>query len=323
MSQFIEALRDKIRVKQYSYKTEQAYLDWTERFIRFHKLRHPKDMGKADIEHFLTHLAHSGISASTQNQALAAILFMYREMLDTTFSDIRAIRAKTSSYIPAVLSTEQMKQILCRLQGVHHIIGYLLYGSGMRLMECLRLRVKDIDFDLHIITLRETKSNRDRVTVLPEVVVNPLRLHLAKVKAQHDEDLSNGFGRVVMPGALARKYPNAEYEWGWQYVFPASRLSRDPRSGLVQRHHLYETSVQKAIRKAAREAGIAKPIGPHTFRHSFATHLLQAGTDIRKIQEILGHKDLKTTMIYTHVAGLGAGVKSPLDSLDISDPVGL
>lgn len=323
MSQFMDALRDKIRVKQYSYKTEQAYLDWTGRFIRFHKLRHPKDMGKADIEHFLTHLAKSGVSASTQNQALAAILFMYREMLDTTFSDLRAIRAKTSNYVPAVLSTEQMRQVLGRLRGVHHIIGYLLYGSGMRLMECLRLRTKDIDFEIHTITLRETKSNRDRVTVLPQAVVEPLRLHLAKVKAQHDEDLANGFGRVALPGALARKYPNAEYEWGWQYVFPASRLSCDPRSGLVQRHHLYETSVQKAIRKAAKEAGIEKPIGPHTFRHSFATHLLQTGTDIRKIQEILGHKDLKTTMIYTHVAGFGAGVKSPLDSLDISDPRGL
>jgi integron integrase len=323
MSQFMDTLRDKIRVKQYSYKTEQTYLDWTERFIRFHKLRHPKDMGKAEIEQFLTHLANSGISASTQNQALAAILFMYREMLDTTFSDIRAIRAKRSTYIPTVLSTEEVRRVLCRLHGVYHIIGYLLYGSGMRLMECLRLRIKDIDLELHTLTLRETKSNRDRVTVLPQAVVAPLKLHLAKVKAQHEEDLASGFGRVTLPGALARKYPNAEYEWGWQYVFPASRMSRDPRSGLVQRHHLYETSVQKAIRKAAKEAGIEKPIGPHTFRHTFATHLLQAGTDIRKIQEILGHKDLKTTMVYTHVAGFGAGVKSPLDSLDISDPMGL
>ena len=323
MSHFMDALRDKLRVKQYSYKTEQAYLDWTERFIRFHKLRHPKEMGKAEIEQFLTHLAKTDVSASTQNQALAAILFMYREMLDTRFTDIRAIRAKRSTHIPAVLSPEEMSRVLCRLHGVYHIIGYLLYGSGMRLMECLRLRAKDIDFELQTITLRETKSNRDRVTVLPKVVVAPLRLHLARVKAQHEEDLANGFGRVVLPGALARKYPKAEYEWGWQYVFPASRLSRDPRSGLVQRHHLYETSVQKAIRKAAKEAGIEKSIGAHTFRHSFATHLLQTGTDIRKIQEVLGHKDLKTTMVYTHVAGLGAGVKSPLDSLDISDPAGL
>lgn len=190
-------------------------------------------------------------------------------------------------------------------------------------MECLRLRVKDIDFAMQTITLHETKSNRDRITMLPRTVVEPLRLYLAKVKAQHDEDLAHGFGSVELPGALARKYPKAEYEWGWQFVFPAGRMSRDPRSGVVRRHHLYETSVQKAIRQAGKEAGIQKPIGPHTFRHSFATHLLLAGTDIRKIQELLGDKDLKTTMVYTHVASMGAGVKSPLDSLDISDPVGL
>jgi integron integrase len=323
LSQFMDTLRDKLRVKQYSYKTEKTYLDWTERFIRFHQLRHPKDMGKAEVEAFLTHLAKSDVSASTQNQALAAIVFMYREMLGRTFENIQAVRAKGSTRIPVVLTMDETKQVLCRLHGVHHIIGYLLYGGGLRLMECLRLRVKDIDFELHTITLHETKSNRDRVTILPKAVEEPLRLHLAKVKAQHDEDLAHGYGSVEMPGALARKYPRAEYEWGWQYVFPASQMSRDPRSGMIRRHHLYETSVQKAIRKAAREAGIVKPIGPHTFRHSFATHLFQAGTDIRKIQEILGHKDLKTTMVYTHITGVGIGIKSPLDSLDISDPLGL
>ena len=323
MSKFLDDLRDKIRVKQYAYKTEKVYLDWAERFIRFHGIRHPKDMGRPEIEAFLTHLANSGISASTQNQALAALIFMYREMLGVEFVGIQSIRAKGTAHVPTVLTADETRRVLCRLKGVYHMIGYLLYGSGMRLMECLRLRVKDIDFELRTITLRDTKSNRDRMTVLPSAVVEPLRLHVAKIKAQHDEDLARGYGSVEMPGALARKYPNAEYEWPWQYVFPASQLSRDPRSGTVRRHHLYETSVHKAVRKAALEAGITKPVGPHTFRHSFATHLLQNGTDIRKIQELLGHKDLKTTMIYTHVAGIGAGVKSPLDSLVISDPVGV
>jgi len=209
------------------------------------------------------------------------------------------------------------------LKGVYYIIGRLLYGSGMRLMECMRLRVKDVDFDLRTVTVRDTKSNRDRVTVLPSSVIDPLRTHLKRVAIQHEEDLRLGFGSVEMPGALAVKYPNAQYEWGWQYVFPASQMSRDPRSGVIRRHHLYETSVQKAVRQAARGAGISKPVGPHTFRHSFATHLLQAGYDIRKIQELLGHKDLKTTMVYTHVAIIGAGIKSPADCLDISDPAGL
>lgn len=323
MSKFLDDLRDKIRVKQYAYKTEKTYLDWAERYIRFHGLRHPKDMGRVELEAFLTSLAKSGVSASTQNQAMAAILFMYREMLGVSFEGIQAIRAKGSTHIPTVLTVDEVKRVLCRLQGVYHMIGYLLYGGGLRLMECLRLRVKDVDFELRTITLRDTKSNRDRVTVLPEAVIEPLRLHLAKVKAQHDEDMARGYGSVEMPGALARKYPNAEYEWAWQYIFPAGQMSRDPRSGTVRRHHLYETSVQKAVRKAAKESGITKPVGPHTFRHSFATHLLQVGTDIRKIQELLGHKDLKTTMVYTHVAGIGAGVKSPLDSMVISDPVGL
>ena len=323
MSKFLDEMRDKIRVKQYAYKTEKAYLDWAERFIRWNGIRHPKELGQPEIEAFLTHLANSGVSASTQNQALAAILFMYREMLGREFSDIRSVRAKKSVHVPTVLTVDEVKRVLCRLHGVYHMIGYLLYGSGIRLMECMRLRVKDVDFELRTITLRDTKSNRDRVTVLPESMVEPLRLHLAKVKAQHDEDLSKGFGSVELPGALAMKYPNAEFEWAWQYIFPAGQYSRDPRSGVVRRHHLYETSVQKAVRKAAKEAGIAKPVGPHTFRHSFATHLLQGGTDIRKIQELLGHQDLKTTMVYTHVAGIGAGVKSPLDSMVISDHAGL
>ena len=315
MSQFMDTLRDKIRVKHLAYKTEKAYLDWTRRFIRFHKMAHPKEMGAGHVESFVTHLANSGVSSSTQNQAIAAVKFMFREMTTVQIGDVRAIYGKREVHIPTVLSVEEVRAIMCRLRGVYHIIGQLLYGGGLRLMECMRLRVKDIDFENRTITLRNTKSNRDRVTVLPASAIEPLKLHLAKVKAQHDQDLAHGFGSVEMPGLLAKKYPSAEYEWGWQYVFPASKLSRDPRSGIVRRHHLFETSVQKAVKQAAREAGISRPVGPHTFRHSFATHLLQKGYDIRKIQELLGHKDLKTTMVYTHVANVGAGIVSPADDL--------
>lgn len=318
MSQFLNTLREKIRVKHYSYKTEQAYVEWVERYIRFHGLKHPKDMGRNEIEIFLTHLSiERKVSSSTQNQALHAILFMYQNMLGMKFENIQAIRAKRSTYIPVVLTKEEVKNVLCRLHGVYYIIGNFLYGGGLRLMECLRLRVKDIDFENRTIILRDTKSDRDRVTVLPISIVEYLQLHLKRIKLQHEEDISIGRGSVELPYALSRKYPNAEYEWGWQYIFPASKFSVDPRSGIVRRHHLYETSVQKYVRKAAILAGINKPVGPHTFRHSFATHLLQDGYDIRKIQELLGHKDLKTTMIYTHVAIIGAGIKSPADCLDI------
>ena len=316
-SQFMQTLREKIRVKHLSYKTEKAYTDWVERFIRFHQMQHPKDMDKSHVEKYLTHLAITGVSASTQNQALAALKFMFREMIGVEFDNVQAMTAKREIHIPAVLSVDETRAIMFRLKGVYHLIGQLLYGGGLRLMECMRLRVKDIDFDNRTITLRNTKSNRDRVTVLPNSVIEPLKLHLAKVKAQHNQDLSNGFGGVEMPGLLAKKYPGSEYEWGWQYVFPASRLSRDPRSVTIRRHHLFETSVQKAMKQAAREADISKPVGPHTFRHSFATHLLQKGCDIRKIQELLGHKDLKTTMVYTHVANIGAGIVSPADLLTL------
>lgn len=316
-SQFLQTLRDRIRVKHLAYKTEQTYVDWAERFIRFHKMTHPREMSTAHVETFITQLAKSGVSASTQNQAIAAIKFMFREMTNVEIGDVQAIYGKREVHIPTVLSVDEVQAVMCRLKGVYHIIGQLLYGGGLRLMECMRLRVKDIDFENRTITLRNTKSNRDRVTVLPTSAVEPLRLHLAKVRAQHDQDLAHGFGSVEMPGLLAKKYPRAEYEWGWQYVFPASKLSRDPRSGIVRRHHLFETSVQKAVKSAALEAGIAKPVGPHTFRHSFATHLLQKGYDIRKIQELLGHKDVKTTMIYTHVGNPSAGIVSPADLLTL------
>ena len=324
MSKFLDTMREKIRVKHYSYKTEKTYIDWAERFIRFHGIRHPAEMGRAEVEAFLSHLAiEKNVSSSTQNQALHALLFMYEHVVEVKLDNIQAIRAKKSTHVPAVLSQDEVKQILGRLHGVYYIIGRLLYGSGMRLMECMRLRVKDVNFDLRNVTVRDTKSDRDRVTVLPGSIIEPLQFHLKKVRIQHEEDRRIGRGSVEMPGALAKKYPNAEFEWGWQYVFPASDFSTDPRSGVIRRHHLFETSVQKQIRKAARDAGIAKPCGPHILRHSFATHLLQEGYDIRKIQELLGHQDLKTTMIYTHVANVSAGVKSPADLLDISDSMGL
>lgn len=324
MSAFLNSLRDKLRVLHYAYKTEQAYVDWAEKYIRFHKLRHPAEMGRIEVEQYLTHLAvDRQVSASTQNQALHALLFMYEHVVGVRLQHIEPMRAKQSERVPDSLTKDEVTRLLARLYGVYFIIGRMLYGSGMRLMECLRLRVKDVNLDLRTLTLRDTKSNRDRVTVLPSSVVDPLRLHLRRVEVQYEEDLRIGRGSVEMPYALGLKYPNAQYEWGWQYVFPASKFSADPRSGVVRRHHLYETSVQKAIRAAAIDAKISRPCSPHILRHSFATHLYQDGYDIRKIQELLGHKDLKTTMIYTHVATVGAGVKSPADCLDISDPVGL
>lgn len=319
----MDVVRDELRVRHYAYKTERTYLHWVREYLRFVKPIHPREAGMDGVKRFLTHLATArNVSATTQNQARAALKFLYG-LYGMDFDDAGVPVARKSAHIPTVLSREEVKSILGRLNGVYFIIGRLLYGSGMRLMECMRLRVKDVDFANRTITVRQTKSNRDRVTVLPQSVIEPLQTHLKRVFIQHEEDVRLGFGSVEMPGALARKYPNAEHEWGWQYVFPASQYSRDPRSGMVRRHHLFETSVQKSIRRAARQAGIVKPVGPHTLRHSFATHLLQDGTDIRTIQELLGHKDLKTTMLYTHVANIGAGVRSPADVLDISDPVGL
>jgi integron integrase len=310
----LDQVRDKIRLLHYSYKTEQAYVEWIKRFILFHNKRHPLEMGALELEKFLTHLAIvRHVSASTQNQALHAVLFLYREVLRKDIGQINALRAKKSVHVPTVLTHAEAMSVIMRMSGVYRIIGQILYGSGLRLMECMRLRVKDVDFERRTITLRDTKSDRDRVTVLPQNVIEPLRLHLLKVRAQFEHDLAYGRADVELPYALAEKYPNAGQEWGWQYVFPASQFSVDPRSGVTRRHHLYETSVQKAVAKAAREAGIVKPCGPHTFRHSFATRLLEKGYDIRKIQELLGHKDVKTTMIYTHVATVGAGIVSPLD----------
>jgi len=310
----MDAVQDALRVKNYAYRTEKTYMHWIRQYVRFHLPAHPRDVGAEGVSKFLTYLAtERNVSASTQNQALAAILFLY-SVLGVELGDLNAVRARKSQYLPTVLTQDEVMRLLAELDGVYSIVGQLLYGGGLRLMECLRLRVKEIDFDHRIITLRETKSNRDRVTCLPDSVIPALKLHLAKVKAQHDEDLANGRGEVQLPNALAVKYPRAPFEWGWQYVFPAAGFSTDPRSGRVRRHHIFETSVQKAIKKASQKAGILKPVGPHTLRHSFATHLLEGGTDIRTIQDLLGHKDLKTTMVYTHVANLAA-VQSPLDRI--------
>ncbi len=324
----LDQVRDALRRKHYSIRTEQAYVAWITRFILFHHKRHPQEMGAPEIEAFLTHLAvHEKVAASTQNQALSALLFLYREVLNQDPGPINALRAQKPRRLPTVLTKEEVHRLFAHLSGVHLLMARLIYGSGLRLMECVRLRVKDLDFDYRTITVRDGKGEQDRVTILPESLIGPLQDHLRNVKRLHEEDLAQGYGAVYLPYALERKYPNANREWGWQYVFPSDRLSVDPRSlpspsgrgaggeGLIRRHHLDESGLQKAIRQAARRAGISKPVGPHTLRHCFATHLLEAHYDIRTVQELLGHKDVKTTMIYTHVLQRGGlAVRSPLDS---------
>jgi integron integrase len=311
---FFETVRNALRTQHYAYRTEKTYMHWIKKYVRFIKPVHPRDAGADGVKRFLTHLAvERNVNFGTQNQALAALLFLYK-LYGIELGNLDIVRAKKSTYLPTVLNHDEAMRLLEQLSGQYKIMGELMYGGGLRLMEVLRLRTKDIDFYNRTLTLRDTKSNRDRVTCLPESVMPALVLHLAKVKAQHTEDLANGMGEVELPFALDKKYPNAPYEWAWQYVFPAGQFSKDPRSGHIRRHHVYETSVQKAIKLAARKAGIHKHAGPHTLRHSFATRLLELGTDIRTIQELLGHKDLKTTMIYTHVSMRGSGVISPLDA---------
>jgi integron integrase len=311
----LDQVRDAIRLKHYSIRTEQAYVNWIKRYIHFHNVRHPADMGAPEVQAFLTHLAVEGnVAASTQNQALSALLFLYNVVLHQDLGPIDAMRAKKPKRLPSVLTKEEVHRVLGHMSGTHLLMAKLLYGSGLRLMECLRLRVKDLDFAQCQILVRDGKGEKDRVTILPESVVVPLQDHLRIVKRTHEEDLAKGYGAAYLPYALERKDPNAEREWIWQYVFPANRLSVDPRSGIVRRHHVHESSLQKAVRAAARATGIPKRISPHTFRHSFATHLLEAHYDIRTVQELLGHKDVKTTMIYTHVLNRGGlAVRSPLD----------
>jgi len=312
----LDQVRDAIRLKHYSIRTEQAYVNWIKRYIFFHNLEHPRDMGIPEIEAFLTHLAvDKNVAASTQNQAFAALLFLYREVLKIDLEGpIDSIRAKKPQRLPTVMTREEVMAVITAMSGTFQLIAKLLYGSGLRLIECLRLRVKDIDFAQHQIIVRDGKGMKDRVTMLPDTLVEPLREHLQRVRMLHQQDLAEGYGAVYLPAALERKYPHANREWIWQYVFPAAKRSKDPRSDVIRRHHLGTSAIQNAVRKAAKLAGINKHVTPHTFRHSFATHLLEAGYDIRTVQELLGHKNVKTTMIYTHVLNKGPlAVRSPLD----------
>jgi integron integrase len=312
----LERVRDKIRLKHYSIRTEHAYLGWIRRFIVFHGRKHPTEMGASEVEVFLTHLAvRRNVAASTQNQAKSALLFLYREVLRLELPWLDGVEsAKKSQRLPVVLTEREVATLLGCMSGLNGLMARLLYGSGMRLLEAARLRVKDVDFAQMEIVVRDGKGAKDRVTMLPASLLEPLKMQLAVARALHQRDLGEGLGEVYLPYALDRKYPSAGKEWMWQYVFPSERVSRDPRSGKMRRHHVDEQNVQRALRDALREAGIHKPATPHTLRHSFATHLLQSGYDIRTVQELLGHKDVQTTMIYTHVLNRGGkGVLSPLD----------
>ncbi|MBI4983948.1 MAG: integron integrase [Rhodocyclales bacterium] len=312
----LDQVRGKIRLKHYSLRTEQAYLDWIKRFILHFGKRHPRDMGGAEVEAFLTHLAVAGqVAAATQNQAKSALLFLYREVLEIELPWLdRVEAAKAPKRLPVVLTRAEVAALLLRMEGTPWLIANLLYGAGLRIMEALRLRVKDVDFARREILVRDGKGFKDRVTMLPATVIEPLQAHLRRVRALHGDDLAAGRGSVYLPYALERKYPGAATEWAWQYVFPSAQLTVDPRSGARRRHHMQDQSVQRALKRALRDAGLTKPATPHTLRHSFATHLLDSGYDIRTVQELLGHVDLKTTMIYTHVLNRGGrGVVSPLD----------
>src|SRR5438128_4995813 len=314
-TKLLDQVRDVVRRKHYSLRTEQAYTDWIRRFILYHGKRHPRGMAESEVSDFLTHLARDGkVASSTQNQALSALLFLYKEVLKQEIGWLEGVeRAKKPARLPVVLTRDEVHKVFAHLNGTNKLMASLLYGSGLRLMECVRLRVKDVDFAYAQIMVREAKGGKDRVTMLPVDLVEPLGRHLVKVRTQHEQDLDDGLGMVHLPFALARKFPKAEREWAWQYVFPSSRLSVDPPTGKTQRHHIAEGMLQVALKKAVRASGIAKAATCHSLRHSFATHLLENGYDIRTVQELLGHKDVSTTMIYTHVLNRpGIGVRSPL-----------
>ena len=314
----MDQVREVLRYHHYAIRTEEAYVRWILQFIRFNNKKHPKEIGKVEIEQFLSHLAmNRKVAASTQNQAMNAILFLYKQVLDIQMEDqIQAVRSKKPKRLPTVLSQTEIKTLIDGMTGTTLLMAMLLYGCGLRLMECIRLRVMDIDFDNHLIVVRDGKGNKDRSTLLPERLQPVLRKHLEKVKAIHQDDLANGYGEVYLPTALSRKLTSAAKSWKWQYVFPASKLSKDPRSNATRRHHIDETTLQKAVASAGKRSHIPKRVSCHTLRHSFATHLLENGVNIRVLQELLGHKDVSTTEIYTHVMNKDfSGIKSPLENL--------
>ena len=315
----LDQVRDVMRVKHYAFRTELSYISWIKRFILFHQKRHPNDMGEPEVEAFLTWLAvEKNVAKSTQNQAFNALIFLYREVLKRPLEGrVDAVRSRKKQRLPVVMSKEETHRVLSAMNGTTQLMAKLLYGSGLRLMECIRLRVKDIDFELNEIRVHSGKGDKDRLVPLPESIKTALKTHLERVKLIHEHDLAEGNGEVYLPQALARKYPKAGKEWEWQYVFPSHKISLYPRKNVMRRHHMDPSSLDRAIKRAVKLAGIVKRVSSHTFRHSFATHLLQTGTDIRTIQSLLGHNDVSTTMIYTHVLRQGGqGVKSPLDTLE-------
>jgi integron integrase len=313
----LDVVRREIRLRHYSPRTEEAYVGWIRRFVVFHGRRHPREMGATEVTAYLSNLAERGVSASTQNQALSAVLFLYQVVLGHRLPWLKdLVRARRPVRLPVVLSRDEVSRLLSHLRGPAALMASLMYGSGLRLLECLELRVKDVSMDRGELTVRDGKGGKDRITIVPVALCERLANHLGCVKAQHDEDVAAGHGTVALPDALRLKYPTAAREWGWQWVFPATRFHVDRESGERRRHHLHESVVQRAVKDAARAAGITARASCHSLRHSFATHLLEAGYDIRTIQELLGHRDVSTTMIYTHVLNRGGrGVLSPLDQL--------
>lgn len=314
----LDVVRARIRAKHYSPRTEEAYVGWIRRYIRYHGRRHPRQMGEAEVSAFLSSLAvEGGVAASTQNQALSALIFLYAEVLGAPFDCLDGIvRARRPARLPVVLTVDEVRRLLAELRGTEWLMASLLYGAGLRLLECAEIRIKDVDLDKRELRIRDGKGRKDRVTVIPARLVEPLAMQVASVRRLHGSELASGGGRVSLPDALERKYPNAGREFGWQWLFPATRTYVDPRTGDRRRHHLHESVLQRAVQAAARQARLTKRASCHTLRHSFATHLLEAGYDIRTIQELLGHRDVSTTMIYTHVLNRGGlAVRSPFDEL--------